>query len=494
MSEKNNDNRQVLIIQNDEEKTPSKWTWAKYGKSIAKYKWWVTGSTLALGLIALLTIQFVYNPSKETFKSEFSYNLAIKSDKSGNGTFLDGSTFNFYDVVSESNLLAVKATNSDFAGIDVARAIKNNDISISVNGYRNSSTNEFVVSTPITYTLSGKLSCFGKQDTTTKFIKAVIDSTKEKAEAATRKYSISALFLDDSVYNSLDFEYQTSLLTKQYDQIKTSMESLYAVTSGDSSAIKGNEDGQSLDSIILGFELSYRQGTGTVFTALQSSLESKKFVNYDATDIQGSINKLTELGESDIESLKATLGDIKIYDERLKGINQSILSGDSAAASQAAKYNEKILELSLAKKDYVKELKTLGYNVPDDVTLDNVNTITLSGDGKIQKLEAVKSGSEEGKNWAKACEAFKNNIINVKNRLVKDVTMGTDVYRYVNNTYRNSVYYSYPGIIDVSGSFSPWIAAGIGLVIGYLASSLICCAVYISKESKDNADVDSTKE
>ncbi len=488
-----NDNRQVLIIQNDEEKIPSKWTWAKYGKSIARYKWWIVGGTFALGLVALLVVQFGYNKSKETFKSEFSYNLAIKEDKAGNGTFMDGSVFNYYDIISEENLLAVKATNPDFAGIDVAKAIKKNDISISVNGYRNSTTNEFVVSLPVTYTLSGKLSCFGKQETATKFIKAVIDSTKEKAEAATNKYSISTLFPTDFVYSGLDYEYQITLLSKQYEQIKTTLQGLYTTIDENSSMIKGN-DSQTLDSIISDYELAYKQGTGTVFTALQSSLESKKFVNYDTSNVQSSIDKLTELGESDIESLKATLKNIEIYDERLKGISQSILAGDSAAASQAAMYNEVILKLSLQKNDYAKELKTLGYNVPENVTLDNVGTIALTGDGKIQKLDAVKNGTEEGKSWAKACETFGNNIINVKNKLVKDIAAGSEVYRYVNNTYRNAVSYTYPGIIDVSGSLSPWIGAIAGLAIGYLTSSLICCAVYISKEDKDIVDVESTKE
>ncbi len=494
MSEKNTDNRQVLIIQNDEERKSSKWTWGKYGKSIAKYKWWVTGSTLALGLVTLLAIQFVYNPSKETFKSEFSYNLAIKSGKSGNGTFLDGSTFNFYDVISESNLLAVKKTNSDFSGIDVSKAIKNSGISISVNGYQNSTTNEFVAFTPITYTLSGKLSYFGNQDTATKFVKAVIDSTKEKAEAAVQKYSINNLFPVDFVYASFGFEYQIELLAKQYDQIKNAMESLYTIVTSDSGVIKGNSDNQTLDSIISDYEFSYRQGAGTIFTALNSSLESKKFVNYDVNNVQSSIDELKELGETDIESLKSTLRDIEIYDDRLKGISQSILAGDSAAASQAALYNEKILELSLQKKDYAKELKTLGYDVPEDVTLENINTISLTGDGKIQKLQAVKDGTEDGQKWAKACESFKSSVIDVKNRLVKDITMGSDVYRYVNNTYRNNVYYTYPGIIAVSGTVSPWIGAVVGLFVGYLASSLICCAVYISKEGKEKADAISEKE
>ena len=493
MDEKNNDNRQVLVIQNEEEVRPSKWTWAKYGKSIAKYKWWVLGSTVALGLAGFLLIQFGYNPSKVTFKSEFSYNLAMSEDGDGNGTFVDGTVFNYYDIVSRDNLLAVKETSSDFSGINVNSVVKNNEISIGVNGYTDSATNKFVVSTPITYTLSGKLSSFGDQDTATKFIQALIDSTKTKAETAIQNYSISSLFPADSVYEDLDFEYQISLLSKQYDQIKSSLEGLYKTAGGTSDVVKGNKD-QTLASIISDYELSYQQGAGTVFTALDSKLESKKYVNYDVDDVQSSIDTLTELGETDIESLKSTLQNIDIYEERLNKINQAVLAGDSAAANQAASYNAKILELTLQMNDYTKELKTLGYVVPDPVTLDNLNTITLTGEGKIQMLEAVKSGSDEGKAWAASCASFKKSIAEVKKQLVEDTATGSEVYRYVNLNYRDSVHYSYPGVIDTSGSLSPWIGVGVGAVVGFLASSLVCCVVYISKEDKEKANAVPEKE
>lgn len=485
---KQNNDRQVLVIQDgDGEVKPSKWTWGRYGKSIVKYKYWNIGSTLAVALIGFLGINFMYNPGKMSFTSSFSYDLPMTIDeKTGNGNYANGETFNFHDIISSENLSAVKTSNSKFGGVNIVSALDNDEISISVNGTTNQN-GDFIVSLPVTYTISGKLNNFGDQATATEFFKAVVETVQNKANGAIKNYTISNLFPNDYVYANLDFEDQIESLSNQYNQILSVYERLTSYNNAGSDYIETDTSGKTLKSVISDYELSYKQGAGTKFSALTGSLQSKNYVNFDTDKVQDKIDELTQLGELDIESLRNTLENLAVYQTALENI-KSNFTGDSSAAAQAAEYNRKILELSLSTNNYVKELKTLGYDVPDDVKLDNIDTIKLSTtkEGKIQKLTQTKNGTDGG--WADECKTFKESIMSVKAQLLSDTEKGSTIYKFVNNKYRNSVSYVNPGIIVVSGALSPWIGIVAGALIGFLVSSLICGGVYVSKLDKEEKE------
>lgn len=499
MSENSNDNRQILVIKDDEETTPSKWSMKKYGESIKKYKWWVSGITLGVAVAALLGVQYGYNSLKTTYEAQFAYNLALTETGDGNGTFIDGTNFNYLSIISEDSLLEAKASSDEFASIDVNGLLESNGIAITVNGYTSQTDGSFVVTTPVTYTISGKLSSLGDKNTATKFIRTLTDLLKDKNEKAINNFTISSFLPVDTVYSDLEFEDQISTLESQYKQIlkvfnyliqpstnttKTDGTEEETTTKKDTiSIIKGN-DTDTMETIISNFELSYKQGSsGTVFASLSSTLDSKKYVNYNPDDVQSTINKLEELGESDIEGLRSTIKKISMYQAQIDAIKADVLS-DTSVARLLAEYSKSLLELSILKADYENELLNLGYNLPTNVTVDNIDEITLTGDGKIQKLKAVQNDTEEGRTYAAACLAFKNNILSYKEKLEKDVEEGTKIARYVYSHYNDDIYYVYPGVITTSGSISMWIGAAIGLVVGYLASSLICCSIYVNKEEE----------
>ncbi len=522
MDEKNSDGRQVLVIQNDEDTKPSKWTWAKYGKSIAKFKWWIVGATLGLGLVGFLGIQFGYNPSTTKFTAQFSYNLPIHTDSDGDSAFVDGSPFSYFNIISYQNLLTIKETDKDFSKIDVRRITKNNEISIAINGYTDSKTNQFMVATPVSYTISGKLSSLGNQDTAAKYVKALIESTKVESASKVNSYSIPNLL--PSSFGELDFDQQIEKLSDQYDKIDSiyielesilssspasdaSSDSISSSKSQDASdssdatniIVTGDDDGTPIQTKRSEFELRYKSGGVSRFVTLMGELENKNnyFVNLndDLSDehIDLMVNQFTSAGEGIRKNvLPSIITDINNYTSLLKIVSSSGATGSSSTLANY--YNTMIENKTKEKDEYIKQLRTLGFGIPSKgiSTLEDLSAITDPTDGnngKIQKLKALKTKSlaeRESDTWKKGCDAFQTKILQVKTELLKDIDTGSSVYRFVNHKYRNSVnYYVYPGIISVTGGTSPFIGIAAGLVLGFLASSLICCAVYISEEDKN---------
>ena len=63
-----------------------------------------------------------------------------------------------------------------------------------------------------------------------------------------------------------------------------------------------------------------------------------------------------------------------------------------------------------------------------------------------------------------------------------DIT--NSAYQYVYKNKKNTVTYSYAGIITKSGHVSGLIGVAVGLLVGFLGSSLICAAIGISKDEE----------
>lgn len=523
----NNKNNQVLLIQSEEETEPSKWTWARYGKSIAKFKYWVIGFTLGLGVIGFLGIQFVYNPLRTNFSAKFSYNLPLVTDNDGNSTFVDGSPFSYYNIISYDNLASVKASNKDFSKIDVKRITKDNELSIAINGYTDSKTNQFTISAPISYTISGKLNSLGNQDVATSFVHALIDSVRAESQTKVDSYSIPNIL--PTSFDSLDYDEQIDKLSDQYDgidDILSGLESILStpsnsgsssdnttsekVTQGKKSAasqvvVVGDENGTPVQTIRSNFELRYKSGGASKFTTVLGELDVNHYVNLggDTSDdnIQAKIEQLTYDGMGIKNSTLPTLiADINTYKSTL----QTLVSGTTANATMVSKYSALIETTTKEKNDCVNKLRSLGFAIPDSgvneikdiAAIKNPDDSTNTSVGKIQKLKALKGNTSEKANWTTGCDAFQTKINGIKSQLLQDIADGSKVYRFVNNKYRNSVnYFVYPGIISVSGNISSAIGAAVGVVLGYLATSLICCGVYISQIDKkeENGAIETKK-
>ena len=84
--------------------------------------------TLAIALVGTLAIRLMYDKPLEVYTAGFHLN-AINLENGG--TYIDGSKFDYRDIISLSNLNRAKATNEKFSGMDGSKLISSGAINIS---------------------------------------------------------------------------------------------------------------------------------------------------------------------------------------------------------------------------------------------------------------------------------------------------------------------------------------------------------------------------
>lgn len=483
MSDKENKNaQQVLVLQDDDSSSegPRRWTWSKYGHSIALFKWWVIGSTLLATVGGYLVVRFGINTSKETVSSHIGYNLPISMNgTSGTGTYLDGTAFSFTDIISASNITAVKEANTEFSGVNTTELIKSG-ISISRNTVGTSTTD---VTYDGTYTITAKLSNFGSEEVARDFMQALAETTQNKAEIAVNRYSV--LNVIPTTYTSLGFEEQVAYLSSQYSTIDGTYVSLqntfgdvYVTSAGNTKVTDAKK----------AFEAQYKVGAGgTTFDQMSGLLKSKNYYNYSG-DKTVAVTQLKTRAENDKNNLKENLKNAQVKQEALDKYTSSTTnwSGNSEAGAAFVALNKELESLNSAKKEIVTDLESIGYIVPSDVTLDNISTIALDSDpdsnGKIQRLQANDTV------WDAGCTSFQNSITSAYESLINnDLEAINSAYRYSYLNYKNAINYYNSGIITVSGHVSGFLGAALGLLIGFIVSSLVVTTITIAKEEKAEA-------
>ena len=123
--------QEQLVVEEEYIEEPSKWTFLKYIKSIAHFKWWVIGFTLFGALAGFLGFRFILNPITKKLSATYTYNLAGNYIDDDTIRFIDGTLFNPYEVTSKENLENVKASNEKYASVDIDKLVSDNVIRIS---------------------------------------------------------------------------------------------------------------------------------------------------------------------------------------------------------------------------------------------------------------------------------------------------------------------------------------------------------------------------
>lgn len=479
----------VVILQDPSDtERPRRWTMRRYLRGIVFGKWWVIGATVIGGVAGYLGTRFILNDMRESVSSSFSYqDIALTSDNQGGGTFVDGTRFNYAGLVSLDTLRSVKETKEEYAPIDLEKL--SNSISISMESYEDPNTKATVYATPNRYTITARLSPFKNQALARSFLTDLIETTNVTAKNAVNRHEIDATL--PANFDVLSFGDQIALLSSQRTRIRTEITKL-----ADVFTLNGVVDakGTLLRTLSTDFEYGFDYLGIDIFDYLKDSLDVNFWVNYTPETIDTVITRYTETADGYKERMRqdiiaANTKQAKI-DEMVASSGGIILS-DSQFATLIAQYEQDIVDIELRRNEYLKELLDMGYTVDTfkaDPTEANLDTITLSpGEGTVGHLVSIREGtaSEETKQWAKGCDAFRAAIQDIRTLLV-DENEGyagkvTSAYRYLYNTQRSSVTYYNANIIVVSGS----IPAALGLVAGaavfFLISSLILAAVYINR-------------
>ncbi|MDE6586440.1 MAG: hypothetical protein K2K80_07165 [Clostridia bacterium] len=185
-------------------------------KTIFLKKWLALIVALCITVVGILGIQLLYNRMKEVYTTEFS--LRLPGYLNGEYyTFPDGTVMHYAEMVSLSELEAVKDSSADFEGIDIYDMAEKGNIEIKRNVYVDDAENSTA-----SFTINVSKKYFKDYETGRKFLTTLISRPVAKyAQTEPNHY----VYLDLSK-NADTYGREISLLQSQLNYVLGRFESI----------------------------------------------------------------------------------------------------------------------------------------------------------------------------------------------------------------------------------------------------------------------------
>lgn len=209
-------------------------------KVVFNRKWIVLAVTIVAIALGVVLNSFVLNPAKESYQIYFTMEYPDKGD-----VYPDGKVFCFQDMVSLEYLQAVKASDKDFADIDVEGMNKENDVYIYQTsrslGEAETETQTLTVNEKTyEYRLLVAAKYFNDTKSADKFLRAIASYPAKYNEEAVSdvdfKKNLSA-YNDDAVKK---YEEKLNMLNEEYQFLVGKYESLIGAY-GDALEVNGKK-------------------------------------------------------------------------------------------------------------------------------------------------------------------------------------------------------------------------------------------------------------
>lgn len=492
-------NKNVIVIQNDDNKIkdPKKLTFSKYWHYVGKFRYWILGLTLFFAIIGYL-FSFIYlNPKNRVLTSTFTLNFPLQEVNNSNNnnsennnnndlsyTYFDGSTFSYQSIISNDSLTYIinnTFTDSEKTSKKYTFSIeKINDYNaISIQQATNIVNNNTVV-IPNKYMITATVKYFGNKSTLAKDF--VFDLLKRANDIAVEKLSSSTLLktLPNSI-SDLSYDLIISQLSKQYNLINNSYSELEKKVS--SNLIF--EDNISLRMRTSDLKSKYNNGVvGDVFADLKNEALTRSFYKYDINkNLDDVISEVKIKAINDTNALSNIDKEITDKKDTMSKYNRT--DGDSKLSEYYIQLSNELEQLQEQKREYESNINSYGYssdgNYVEGSILDNLNKAKTPG-----------ANTE----WVEANQQFNTRLNNYYSMLKTDADKANNDYIYAYKTASNGVLFDTAGIATIDGEINDFIIAAIGLVLGYLLSSIICAYIGNHKDNnkndKNNIEEDNT--
>ena len=281
-----------------------------------------------VALSAAVGIHFGYNTLKGKYSSTFSYSSAdLAQDK-----YADGSDFFYKNLVSYTNLSAVKASDEKYKSIDVDAIVDKNAISITTpeEGEK-------------TYTITLSYRYIKNQDLAKSFIKDIAESALKKDAAIVNDGSYDASL---KLYEAADtFEDKVMYLNAQAQYLSRQYKTLSASNSDDTNQTQAKSDVKLPTSVVEQITANQQQLDLLIPSSYVASMnsriskyglsmnynsayvdklvnEDKAYLNAELTDNENRINELTAainaMGSSGAISEYKTIEALVLRNEDIK--------------------------------------------------------------------------------------------------------------------------------------------------------------------------------
>ena len=492
---------ETLSLVNRRNRNNGKWSFRRYLTEIWHYKWWVFGASVRMSIAGAFGLEFAYSRPRRVVSSSFC--LEIPSAKVINGG-LNGPTFVLYggDSLTASDIFSLSAIqttineNQEFSKLDAEKISKK--LSFSVGGFTKEG-GEFVASVPYSFSISLRSSVFASLDQAKAFVVKLTERPLLKGRSAVATYSAVTAIYDG--FANLDYSEQAALIVEKANLIKETYDSLSKDFSG--SHILG--DGRTtLNSEYERFRFAHASGSSTDADVALGQVSSNNFLKFTNT-AEGRAAKIAELkslGASYIDNAKKTIADISTLKEsydRLASTTQ-IVTTETEYTETMVKLNNEISTKQVTLNNYLSSLKKIGYvsgtakDILEVSSISEANSIRLAttlleNGGYIQHLE-----SPDTDGWATACAAFETKINSLKSLYDADIATVNDSFRFLQSNYAGAVRFTTSAVVSESGGLDMWLGAIAGIVLGFVASSLIATFVGIWKEDKEEEKAAKTNE
>lgn len=493
-------NEQVIIFKNDPVAEKKGFSWGDYGHQVNRFKYWILGITLVFAVIGYLLLSLYWNPRHKVSTSRFQLSLPVETIYQETGelqeiNYLNGNPYSLYDIVSRDNIEDVVEHSLDEEGnplfsIDVDKLVRENGISIQ---YANDSEGKPTSPSAFTYVLTIEDRYVGSSEEVSLFVDALLQNIIDKATQAIPSNILSNALPSDGLDNAYSLIQQ---MKTQHQQIDTLYQELMESFG---SYVRVEVDGTTMtlsNFYSQRFSPSYRSasGVGNVFGDLADELLANGYGRYDSEDIPGSIESLKKSGnalDNRKESLERNVASLK---QTIASINSLIGSDTTPTPELQSYYLESLAQLSSARQEMdvvLAQLSILGYTVTPteedqyEVTLSRYDEIGEEDYGTIQRLEAMGAGVNQSA-WAATNEAFFQKLDTLVSTLGDDTERANSIYRNLYLSRQSSVIYAYPNRITTTGTTNAFLGAALGLILGFLLSSVALSAYGYLRDKKQD--------
>lgn len=432
---------------------------------------WHAKITLGVSFVAVLVagvvaIHYGYTKPKETFSGSVVYRFTGAE----NGTYPDGSTFDYRSIASQSNLQSIKDSNESYANIDIETMVEKNAVSVSLaplSGYNDQGeqityeqSNHILINCPASY--------FDSTAQGQNFLRDVLLSPSRKAaEKVDSIYYTASL---DLANVAVTYQSQISYLIAQRDYIINSYSNLISV---------------------------FGQGTPVQMQIAGSttSITLSQVVNY--------INQYFETNNLSTLSNEATRNYYLKTDENGEFLESALSSLE--VELQQAEYDREITQklydesLALWKELYSNISNTGGTIQPDSALSQQIagyRTTLSSLDERIAFLRQLLGLSSsdaptETPNGKAAPEEFINHLNSITTELE---TYSQDLKTNTTYLYNNELetYSDLPNYVEMNGGLSIILNAAISFVLAVIVACLIAGIkgnIDIKKEEQNKNEV-----
>lgn len=337
--------------------------------------------TVVILIVGTLGYKFMISDPSEQYQARFEYNIQGFE----NSTYIDGSQFNYRELISYDNLLAIKESNPDFSSINVEKLCDNNAIKIDlVTEYTTIGSNTTNEISAQYYKITVYKSYFSSKKQARNFIEEICLQPLNITKKLTTEtdYTTNLINFDSSVA----YENKITYLQNQLDFLNKKYEALIDFY-GDV-----QYEGKKLSNILSEVNIYFENNS--LDNLYQEAIQNG-YVNGDAQ-------------KSQLETEKATLLDEKKLNTNtiaaLTAERQSLIDSVSNMSSglqnlDLSVYNQKIAELTIRNSeiDYQIEVinRKLGIINQDGVEVPNTTTNKSTLEQFVTKLNESKLKMEE---------------------------------------------------------------------------------------------------